>query len=438
MPLPKPTSLIRPCAPLASYVPGEQPKIRGLIKLNTNENPYPPSPKVLAAIKAAADGRLRLYPNPTADGLRAKLAKFHGCAPEQLIVGNGSDELLALATRAFVEPGQMVQFFTPSYSLYPVLADIHGARRNAVPLAADFALPSVSELRKQGAWDFRAPLTFITTPNAPSGRGYPHGGIEGALPRAKGRGRSGRSLRRFCAGKRVFARAGISARAGGADFLQRPIRSAFCAWVTWPATPVDRRFAENSRQLQRQRPGPGAAEATLGICRIIARNFKRLIATRERLSALRALGFDVLPSQTNFIFVASAEISGRGLAAEIARAPGVGALVRRAGNQRFSAHHHRDRRGSGCSVAGGAENSFPLISRRLCIRKVFVRGSFGRLGGDHRRPRSCRRREAFAGRRARKSAALFRRNPAGSRCSGSPPGRRANAAGWARRANWPR
>src|SRR5207249_8387277 len=87
---------------LKPYVPGEQPKVKGLIKLNTNENPYPPSPKVLAAVKAATDQRLRLYPNPTADPLREKLAKVHGCKPENLIVGNGCDELLALAVRAFV------------------------------------------------------------------------------------------------------------------------------------------------------------------------------------------------------------------------------------------------------------------------------------------------------------------------------------------------
>src|SRR5437867_5300813 len=103
--MPAPTSLIRPLVQkLHAYVPGEQPRIKGLIKLNTNENPYPPSPKVLAAIKAAVDGRLRLYPNPTSQALREKLAKFHHCSPENIMVGNGSDELLALAVRTFVEP----------------------------------------------------------------------------------------------------------------------------------------------------------------------------------------------------------------------------------------------------------------------------------------------------------------------------------------------
>src|SRR5262245_3293542 len=122
--MPNVKQLIRPSVnAMHGYVPGEQPKVKGLIKLNTNENPYPPSSKVLKGVKAAVDGRLRLYPNPTAQLLREKLAKLHRCTPGNIIVGNGSDELLALATRAFVEPESVIQYFTPSYSLYPVLAD---------------------------------------------------------------------------------------------------------------------------------------------------------------------------------------------------------------------------------------------------------------------------------------------------------------------------
>src|SRR5579872_5923613 len=98
--MPNANSLVRPLVrQLHPYVPGEQPKIKGLIKLNTNENPYPPSPRVLAAVKAAVDGRLRLYPNPTAQNLREKLARLHGCEMENILVGNGSDEVLALAVR---------------------------------------------------------------------------------------------------------------------------------------------------------------------------------------------------------------------------------------------------------------------------------------------------------------------------------------------------
>src|SRR5580693_4606464 len=106
-------NLIRPLVhDLHAYVPGEQPRVKGLIKLNTNENPFPPSPKVLRAVKAAVDGRLRLYPNPTAEALREKLAALHDCRAANIIIGNGSDELLALATRAFVEPADgVIQFF---------------------------------------------------------------------------------------------------------------------------------------------------------------------------------------------------------------------------------------------------------------------------------------------------------------------------------------
>src|SRR5262245_41521028 len=108
-----PERLIRPLVrELHPYVPGEQPKIKSLIKLNTNENPYPPSPKVMRAIRASVDGRLRLYPSPGADKLREKLGKFHRCRAENIIVGNGSDELLALAVRCFVEPGAAVQYFS--------------------------------------------------------------------------------------------------------------------------------------------------------------------------------------------------------------------------------------------------------------------------------------------------------------------------------------
>src|SRR3954466_6781046 len=132
-----PANLIRPLVRrLHPYVPGEQPRVKGLIKLNTNENPYPPSPRVLQAIKKAVDRRLRLYPNPTSQLLREKLARLHRCRPENVFVGNGSDEVLALAVRCFVEPAggvnkqtsrELVQFFTPGYSLYPILVEIHGA-----------------------------------------------------------------------------------------------------------------------------------------------------------------------------------------------------------------------------------------------------------------------------------------------------------------------
>jgi len=118
---------------LTAYTPGEQPKDAGIIKLNTNENPYPPSPKVAEALRTFDAARLRLYPDPVFMALRLRIAEIHGCTAEQVFIGNGSDEILALCTRAFVENDGSVGYFVPSYSLYPVLADI---RRDAASSGA--------------------------------------------------------------------------------------------------------------------------------------------------------------------------------------------------------------------------------------------------------------------------------------------------------------
>lgn len=300
-------ALIRPLVHgLHAYVPGEQPKIPGLIKLNTNENPYPPSPKVLRAVKAAVDGRLRLYPNPTAEKLRAKLAKLHGCRPENILVGNGSDEVLALATRTFVEPKisarAQVQYFTPSYSLYPVLADIQDAKRNPVKLNPDFSLPTVADLKKGRQWNFAAALTLITTPNAPGGRGY-----------------SNRELDALCRAQKGV----VILDEAYVDFARE---NALKLALKHPHVLVARTFskayslcfqrvgylvghADLIAALDKVRDsynvnglGQIAAEATLDDLKYYRANFAKIIATRERLTRdLTTFGFRVLPSQTNFI-----------------------------------------------------------------------------------------------------------------------------------------
>ena len=307
-----PRSLIRPLVhSLHAYVPGEQPKEKGLIKLNTNENPYPPSPKVLAMVRKAVDGRLRLYPNPTAQALREKLAKLHRCAPENIIIGNGSDELLILAVRTFVEPAvtrgvsrscSTVQYFKPSYSLYPVLADAHGTRKNAVDLATGFALPTGAQLKKGKAWDFAAALTFVTTPNAPSGRGYATAELD--------------ALCRAMRGVVLLDEAYV-------DFAEE---NALRLALKHPHVIVSRTFSK-AYSLCFQRVGyfvghPDliaaldklrdsynvnglgqiAALATLDELPFYRAKFTRIKATRAHLTtALSALGFEVLPSATNFI-----------------------------------------------------------------------------------------------------------------------------------------
>jgi histidinol-phosphate aminotransferase len=295
--------LIRPLVQkLHAYVPGEQPKIKGLIKLNTNENPYPPSPKVLAAIKAAVDGRLRLYPNPTSQALREKLAKFHRCSPENIIVGNGSDELLALAVRTFVEPAATVQYFTPSYSLYPVLADSHGAQKNSMSLARDFSLPSLEVLKRSKGWDFGAALTFITTPNAPSGRGFSTAELEAlcrlhrgvvVLDEAYVDFAEENALRLALAYSHVLV-----ARTFSKAYSLCFQRAGYCVGSPALIAALDKlRDSYNVNGL-----GQIGALATLDDLRYYRKNFARIKATRARLTRqLAALGFDVLPSQTNFL-----------------------------------------------------------------------------------------------------------------------------------------
>ncbi len=316
---PDPTRLVRPMVrQLHAYTPGEQPKVPGLVKLNTNENPYPPSPHVLEAVRAATDERLRLYPSSPAEGLRQRLAKLHGCDLENLIVGNGSDELLALAVRGFVEPSVQptsggrgstlrratVQYFTPSYSLYPVLADIHGAVRSEAPLSPDFSIPAVADLRRGGLWDFEAALTLVTTPNAPSGRAYSTADLE--------------ALCREMSGVVLLDEAYV-------DFAGE---NALSLALRYPHVLVARTFSK-AYSLCFQRVGylvghpvlisalhkirdsynvnglgQIAAEATLEDLPYYRGRFRQIIETRHQLAeSLQGLGFGVLPSQTNFLLV---------------------------------------------------------------------------------------------------------------------------------------
>ncbi len=162
---------------LAAYVPGEQPTFRetagtgGVIKLNTNENPIPPSPKVMEAIRTLAPEALRLYPPPDAKWFRAAAAALHSVTPDQIIATNGGDELLRLLVTVFCEPrsagGGGIGMTRPSYSLYSVLADIQDTPVTTVDREPDFALPqSVAQ-----AWnDAGCQLGFIVNPHAPSGR----------------------------------------------------------------------------------------------------------------------------------------------------------------------------------------------------------------------------------------------------------------------------
>jgi histidinol-phosphate aminotransferase len=155
---------VRPCvAAMTGYVPGEQPLGDDFIKLNTNENPYPPSPRVIAAIQGCliAD-RLRKYPDPTARQFREAAARQHGIDPDWIMVGNGSDEILTMLTRVFVPEGGLIVSMSPSYILFKSLAEIQGARFQEVPFDRQWDLPH--------PWPAPgAQLIFLTNPNSPSG-----------------------------------------------------------------------------------------------------------------------------------------------------------------------------------------------------------------------------------------------------------------------------
>jgi len=144
------------------YTPGEQPQDGGFIKLNTNENPYPPCGEVIEALRAAVNDSLRLYPDPLGTRVRERAAEVLGVSPQMVIAGNGSDDILTIIVRSFVGEGEKVVALNPSYGLYEVLANIQNAAFQSVEYTEDFRLPDE-------AFQPDAKLTFICSPNNPTG-----------------------------------------------------------------------------------------------------------------------------------------------------------------------------------------------------------------------------------------------------------------------------
>jgi len=143
------------------YTPGEQPQDGGFIKLNTNENPYPPCGEVIEALRAAVNDSLRLYPDPLGTRVRERAAEVLGVSPQMVIAGNGSDDILTIIMRSFVGEGEKVVALNPSYGLYEVLANIQNAAFQSVEYTEDFRLPDE-------AFQPDAKLTFICSPNNPT------------------------------------------------------------------------------------------------------------------------------------------------------------------------------------------------------------------------------------------------------------------------------
>jgi histidinol-phosphate aminotransferase len=290
------TTFVRPAvAAIHAYVPGEQPQGAGWVKLNTNENPYPPSPRVVEAIRAAAGPDLRLYPDPVARRLRQRAAEVYGIDPDGILVGNGSDELLSLLIRAIVAPGTRVAYPTPTYSLYDTLVAIEQGVPVTEPYAPDFSLPG-------NLADLDARLTFICHPNSPSGVAVPVDGI--------------RSLARASAGVVVVDEAYVDFAAESAmplvgEFDNVVVLRTFSKSFSLAGMRVGLAFgppaliqdiARIKDSYNVDRLALAAAEAALEDYAWMQTNVARVVATREVLTgALRERGFTVHDSATNFV-----------------------------------------------------------------------------------------------------------------------------------------
>lgn len=280
---------------MEGYVPGEQPQGGGYIKLNTNENPYPPSPRVRAAIESCANDEVRLYPDPMANALRDAAAARYDLTRDHILAGNGSDELISIVLRACIEPGDQVAYPYPTYSLYDTLVAIAGATALRVPFPPDFSLPD--GLAARGAR-----VTFVCNPNAPSGtfiavdelaalseqltgllvvdEAYVDFAQDSALRLVRERPNV-LVLRTF---SKAFSLAGM--RVG----------------LAMGAPPLIAELGKVKDSYNLNRVSIAAGTAALIDYDVMREHARRVCTTRQRLSdQLRARGYQVLPSQTNFV-----------------------------------------------------------------------------------------------------------------------------------------
>jgi histidinol-phosphate aminotransferase len=286
---------------LKAYVPGEQPQDSGWTKLNTNENPYPPSPRVLEAIESTARSRLRLYPDPLGTSFRKAAAELFGLEPDWILPANGSDENLTLLVRAFVDPGELVTSPYPSYILYDTLAQIQGARYQPLRLNRDWS------------WNFaqaaplveRSKLVFVPNPNSPSGNRWDDESIlrlvptRGVLVLDEAYGDFADAPHRMEllhteAGRRI-----VVTRSFSKSYSLAGLRMGFA--VAHPDLIAGMRKIKDSYNCDAL--ALAAAEAALHDQAWMQQNRQKIIATRARLTAeLRSLAFHVVDSQSNFVW----------------------------------------------------------------------------------------------------------------------------------------
>jgi histidinol-phosphate aminotransferase len=300
---------------LTPYVPGEQPKVANLIKLNTNENPYGPSPKVLAALQAEIGDNLRLYPDPNSDKLKRAIADFHGVTTDQVFVGNGSDEVLAHTFLALLKHEAPLLFPDITYSFYPVYCRLYGIDYREIPLTESFEIRVDDYLQRNGG-------IIFANPNAPTGRLLPVAEIERLLKANKdsavvvdeayvdfGGESCVRLIKHYpqllvthtLSKSRALAGLRVGYALGQAPLIEALIRVK----DSFNSYPLDR-FAQ------------AGATAAMEDREWLKSTCEKVIASRARLvSALGAMGFEVLPSGANFIFARHPDFAGPDLAAKL-------------------------------------------------------------------------------------------------------------------------
>lgn len=300
---------------LTPYVPGEQPQIEGLIKLNTNENPYPPSEAALEAMRAAIDASLRLYPDPAASALRERIAAYHGVHAGQVFVGNGSDEVLAFIFQGLLSRPGGCAFPAISYSFYPVYCQLYGIRAVPFALAEDY---SVCLDRADEA----VACVIFPNPNAPTGIALPAATI-GAF--ARGRPETLVVVDEAYVDFGAQSCVGLLAQHDNLLVVQTLSKSRALAGlrVGFAIGHVDliealERVKNSFNSYTLDRVAIAGATAALGDEAWFAANRARVTASRDRLhSALLARGMQVLPSLANFLFARHPQIAGAVLAASL-------------------------------------------------------------------------------------------------------------------------
>jgi histidinol-phosphate aminotransferase len=279
------------------YVPGEQPQGGRVIKLNTNENPYPPAPGVVAAVQAAASADLRLYPEPSAKPLREEAARCYGVHSAQVLAGNGSDELLTMLMRAIVGPDDIVVYPEPTYSLYGTLVTIQEGRSLTIPFPPDFTLPPA-------LFAAEGRLMMICNPNAPSGTLAPLATIAELATGFDG-------IVVVDEAYVDFAPAGTTALPLLASHPNVVVLRTFSKSFSLAGMRIGLAFghpdllaeiAKVKDSYNLSRAAIAAGTAALVDLVWMEQNVARIVATRARLVArLAELGYEVLPSATNFV-----------------------------------------------------------------------------------------------------------------------------------------